>query len=818
MKTIIRLIYRTLVVSLKSLIVLSVITGIAATYIVQTSGDNEFSYRKDNNLIVNDVTGLNPTAVGRIFKPEETSDIVQAISLSEGPISIGGGRYSMGGQIAFEDSLHIDMRNFNQVLGFDAQKKTITVQTGITWRDIQQYIDPHNLSIRIMQTYSNFTVGGSLSVNVHGRYIGEGPLIKSVLSIKLVLANGKQVIASRQQNSELFLSAIGGYGGIGVITEATLKLTDNVKIERKTSLMNVSAYKDHFFNNIRNNDDVVFHNGDLYPPDYTEVLDVSWYKTDKELTQTDKIIDRQANYFWGPKGAEFVADYDIGKSIRKNIIDPIYYSFDRVVWRNWEASYDVRELEPDNRKEKTYVLREYFIPVENFDAFVPVMKDIFNRNDANIINVSIRHAEAAPENYLSWANKEVFAFVVYYQQGTDQQSRKNVKKWSVEMIDAVIAVGGTYYLPYQIFATPEQFSAAYPRADEFFAVKRRVDPENRFRNELWKHYYPSSEQTLALKKASIQNYYRAEEQTFLTIPEWYLVFNPLEYADYLESGQSPDEFPFMQSIDEYWTLYDRVTAISEAYPTHNAEYMTMLKVIGVSTTIEYMYKSLYEYTIGRLTRKSAEGKDIAEDKIIAQAHRAYSDLVFDEAWYMFDFWSWVNKIWVETDLIGPQFVRGIERKLFFTLEFGFKTLYAKLIGYAAQTAYEPSEGLVYMTVTIPPGLKNRLPEQVKVVLEESGLSLISVPRWGLFSKILPQLLSEGVRFKDISGNNNIAVTVIMPAEDSGVYISAEELFTSSLVSDYSQQRKVLLTPVAQLDELMLEVASKNHRIEHIYDY
>ncbi|MBV1905890.1 MAG: FAD-binding protein, partial [Pseudomonadales bacterium] len=276
------------------------------------------------------------------------------------------------------------------------------------------------------------------------------------------------------------------------ITEATLRLADNSKIERKTTLMKVGDYYQHFSENVRDNQDVIFHNGDLYPPDYENVLDVSWYKTDKPLTIEDRLIARDEIYNWGPRAADFVADYDIGKAIRENIIDPVYYAFDRVVWRNWEASYDVRELEPQSRKEKTYVLREYFVPVKNFDAFVPVMKEIFNRNNANIINVSIRHAHAAPENLLSWAREEVFAFVVYYRQGTDQASKDNVETWSIEMIDAVIAAGGTYYLPYQIYASVEKFQVAYPRANEFFALKKKLDPTNRFVNQLWKQYYPGN--------------------------------------------------------------------------------------------------------------------------------------------------------------------------------------------------------------------------------------------------------------------------------------------------------------------------------------
>ena len=58
-----------------------------------------------------------------------------------------------------------------------------------------------------------------------------------------------------------------------------------------------------------------------------------------------------------------------------------------------------------------------------------------------------------------------------------------------ELIDAALSVGGSYYLPYQIHATETQFLRAYPRTREFFALKRRLDPTNKFRNELLDKYY-----------------------------------------------------------------------------------------------------------------------------------------------------------------------------------------------------------------------------------------------------------------------------------------------------------------------------------------
>lgn len=146
--------------------------GVRVRQVIQVPGEPP-----EPSLIVNDVSQLNPIRVHTIIEPTTTEEIVVALRDHRGPITIGGARHSMGGQIATEGALHIDMRQFDAIRNFSAAGKTITVQAGATWRQIQEVIDPADLSLRIMQSYANFTVGGSLSVNGHGRYVGLGPLI-----------------------------------------------------------------------------------------------------------------------------------------------------------------------------------------------------------------------------------------------------------------------------------------------------------------------------------------------------------------------------------------------------------------------------------------------------------------------------------------------------------------------------------------------------------------------------------------------------------------------------------------------------------------
>lgn len=445
--------------------------------------------RGTSPLLINDVTQLNPIAVSAVITPTATQEIVGAVKGFGGPIAVGGARHSMGGQIATVGALHIDMRHFDKILYFSPAEKTITVQAGTRWRQIQERIDASNLSIAIMQTYANFTVGGSLSVNVHGRYVGLGPIILSVKSLKVVLPDGSLVEASPSKNADIFNGVIGGYGGLGVITEATVGLTDNVKVKRQNRKMPITEYQRYFLDHVRNSPTAVFHNGDIYPSAYNTVRAITYSRTDDPVTVRDRLKPENSSYRLDRFAFWVGSEWPFGKALRLHLVDPIRFRGEPVTWRNHEASDDVAGLEPASRATSTYVLQEYFVPINRFDDFVPHMREVLQRYGVNVFNISVRHAKQDPGSLLAWARTEVFAFVIYYKQGTNAAAQKEVGSWTRELIDAALNVGGSYYLPYQIHATEEQFLRAYPRAREFFALKRRLDPTNKFRNELWNKYY-----------------------------------------------------------------------------------------------------------------------------------------------------------------------------------------------------------------------------------------------------------------------------------------------------------------------------------------
>src|SRR5688572_29950416 len=70
-------------------------TAVSLWYFIQTP-----VLRTDGPPVVNDITGLNPVPLEGVIVPTTVEEIVEAVRTHEGPIAIGGGRYSMGGQTA----------------------------------------------------------------------------------------------------------------------------------------------------------------------------------------------------------------------------------------------------------------------------------------------------------------------------------------------------------------------------------------------------------------------------------------------------------------------------------------------------------------------------------------------------------------------------------------------------------------------------------------------------------------------------------------------------------------------------------------------
>ena len=157
-------------------------------------------------------------------------------------------------------------------------------------------------------------------------------------------------------------------------------------------------------------------------------------------------------------------------------------------------------------------------------------------------------------------------------------------------------------------------------------------------------------------------------QTYLTLPEWLLVYYPGDYARFLKNRPASG-FPYFGSIGQFWSCYwDTYRATRGKYP-FNWGYHVMVLVIGSSYTVENGIKGAYENTVGRLTEWLAGHAITQEDALAADVAQDYVDFIRVEPWYEFSFIRALKQLWAETDLFGPGLLRKWERKLSLSVEY-----------------------------------------------------------------------------------------------------------------------------------------------------
>ncbi|QDT99248.1 hypothetical protein [Gimesia aquarii] len=311
---------------------------------------------------------------------------------------------------------------------------------------------------------------------------------------------------------------------------------------------------------------------------------------------------------------------------------------------------------------------------------------------------------------------------------------------------------------------------------------------------------------------------RPADQTFLTYPEWFLVFSPVEQADYYQSHTSTT-FPIIKHIHQVWDGYEVVSDQIEEDFEYNDDYHTMIKVISISTTIEYGLKAWYEKIVGRVTDTHPHEALTEEDQFNGKFTRDYSNFLGAQPWYEFDFTSRLISLWTETSFFGPHLMRKAERRYFLTTELLCKIAYAKLIKMGTQSMYEkPVLTTVIVLDKSPEGIKGDSAIE-EIGKTEGGDTIVRVPRYAEFTPAAVQLAKAGLSFKEIAGNNSaILLTVLTPQEYKFKDETVQVIFEQLITTKENQKRVAVVTTVPHLSALLVQLVDNNITIEHIYDY
>jgi decaprenylphospho-beta-D-ribofuranose 2-oxidase len=426
---------------------------------------------------------------------DEIREIVERARKNNVPVCLMGTQHNLGSHAFLDGATGIDLKRFQRVVTFAPQQRRITVESGITWDKIQETISPHGLAIQAMQSDNNFTVGGSLSANAHGRDLHASTVIQSVLGFRIMMADGTVVSASRVENYELFRLAIGGYGLFGVILEVDLALEEDCVFRQSSEVMPLRTLPEYFNQKIRRDPGAEFFiaRPSISPKRFLDDTIVTiWRKSaarpenifrlnsERNVARDRFLFGLSRKYDWGKElrwqAEKYIAlrSQDGGLVSRNNAMRP---PASAIKMFDYFSPHD------------TEVIQEFFVPIPRFVDFMESMREILRESQTNFLGLTIRCVKPDGESVLSYAPKEeALAAVLYYNELLSAEGRAKGKRLVQRLIRLAVACGGTFYLTYAREVEPEDLRRAYPGIDAFFQAKHRYDPENLFSSGFFERY------------------------------------------------------------------------------------------------------------------------------------------------------------------------------------------------------------------------------------------------------------------------------------------------------------------------------------------
>lgn len=175
-----------------------------------------------------------PLAIALPSSVAEVQGIVRWANAHDVALVPSGGRTGLsGGAVAASGELVLSLERMNRVLQFDAVDRTLTVQAGMTLHATHEAAREHGLIYPVdFAARGSCSIGGNIATNAGGiRVIRYGNTREWVAGLAVVAGNGELLQLNRGliKNSsgyDLRQLMIGSEGTLGVVVEATLRLTD----------------------------------------------------------------------------------------------------------------------------------------------------------------------------------------------------------------------------------------------------------------------------------------------------------------------------------------------------------------------------------------------------------------------------------------------------------------------------------------------------------------------------------------------------------------------------------------------------------------
>lgn len=407
----------------------------------------------------------------RIESPQSRAKLVDSVARAgeeELTVRAVGHGHSFTG-IACTGGVMLDLRGLGRVLDVDRQAGLVKVESGIDLRRLNEAIWSHGLALENLGDIDRQTISGAVSTGTHGTGSRFGNISSQIQAMELVLADGTLFDLSEESEPDALRAARIGLGALGVIATVTLRAVPAFTIRRIDSPLPLEETLERIDDLADGCDHFEFY---VFPHTETALLRQSERSDEQPRPRnplsrfaTDVVAE---NWVFGaiarigrrspariPRLARFVS----GRLGRSTTIDRSY--------RVYASQRRIRFTE-----------MEYAIPRRHAAEAVRRTLDAAERAEPGVgFPIEVRFV-AADDSMLSPAHERDSAYIAVH------QYRGMAWEAYFRAVESIMdEYGGRPHWGKRHFQTAATLAERYPRWQDFRALRARLDPRGRFRNE-----------------------------------------------------------------------------------------------------------------------------------------------------------------------------------------------------------------------------------------------------------------------------------------------------------------------------------------------
>lgn len=377
------------------------------------------------------------------------------------------------------DHVLLDLSTMDKV-SYSSNQNIVETEAGVTWDKIHHLINPLGLSTVCQQSSIDFSIGGSIAGNIHGRDINGTSIEKSVAWIDIMLVSGEILHCTRQENKKIFWLIFGSQGSLGIIIKAGLYVTKNTLMKTNSGCIRLNELNQWF---------------DVHREKISLFIARPMIDNIKDTNPTTMLT------YWTNTGVETIAPLTNESNValtkfifwisqKHHIFMSLRHFLERVTGGNDPLISRTNAFRPPvaslkmfqtESKRYNYVVQELFCPIDNLPSVIPRIYELSTKyREIVLTGVTIRRIEPQKSRISYAKNQPAWAVMQYWKIPAGQAGLAYHKFIQKQLSSICDYTHSRPYLSYTSDYTPSDLVRWYPGLVELMELKSKLDPENRF--------------------------------------------------------------------------------------------------------------------------------------------------------------------------------------------------------------------------------------------------------------------------------------------------------------------------------------------------